>query len=155
MCHVSCVMCHVSAVTGHLSPVRYHIFFFFFQIVGAHWWRVCYQQGLPRLVVEQPRLHCTCERQENKLLVIILIASLKALYLIKTWQKYQKLFCLDSLGFSHLLKCIKEFLLDVSGIHYVNIDEICQNINLPESLCQKILHTYRTDLNIQEVFYLI
>ena len=40
-CHVSCVMCHKSHDT-------------FFFIGGASWWRVCYQRGLPHLVLEQP-----------------------------------------------------------------------------------------------------
>ena len=50
-CHVSCVMCHVSRVTCHLSHVTFISSSFFQQRVGAGWWRVCYQQGLPRLVL--------------------------------------------------------------------------------------------------------
>ena len=62
MCHVSCVMCHVSCVTCHLSHVTCHlshvkIFFFLSKKIqqsgGASRWRVCYQQGLPRLVYLQ------------------------------------------------------------------------------------------------------
>ena len=41
-CHMSCVMCH-------LLPVMFFLFFFG-QSGGASRWRVCYQQGLPRLV---------------------------------------------------------------------------------------------------------
>ena len=72
MYHVSCVTCHVSPVTCHLSPVTCHlshveIFFKFFltkkniqkkcpkkigQSGGASRWRVCYQQGLPCLVLK-------------------------------------------------------------------------------------------------------
>ena len=37
-CHVSCVTCHISHVI------------FLLQIGAASRWRVCYQQGLPRLV---------------------------------------------------------------------------------------------------------
>ena len=48
MCHVSHVMCQVSGVMCQGSCVRY-IYFFFLQI-GASLCRVCYQQGLPRLV---------------------------------------------------------------------------------------------------------
>ena len=48
MC-VSCVTCHVSRVTCHVSCVTC-IFFLFRQIFEAYRWRVCYQQGLPRLV---------------------------------------------------------------------------------------------------------
>ena len=74
MCHMSCVMFHASRVTCHLSHVTCHlshVFFFIFfftlslkkklikhyttknieQSGGAIWWRVCYQQGLTRLVI--------------------------------------------------------------------------------------------------------
>ena len=55
MCHVSCVTCHVSGVRCHVSyvkcPFLFLLFLFFYgQSVGASWWRVCYQRGLPRLV---------------------------------------------------------------------------------------------------------
>ena len=45
-CHKSCITCHVSHVMCHMACVACHIFFYF----EAYWWRVCYQQGLPRLV---------------------------------------------------------------------------------------------------------
>ena len=47
------VMSQMSSVTYQLSHVTCHIFlliFFFFNIGEASRWRVCYQQGLPRLV---------------------------------------------------------------------------------------------------------
>ena len=75
-CHVSCVTCHMSPVTCHVSPVTCHLslvtwFFFFYifllekilfyhnffyfkkngKIGGATQWRVCYQRGLPSLVL--------------------------------------------------------------------------------------------------------
>ena len=43
-CHMSC-MCQMSHVMGHMSH-----FIFFLQSDGASCQRVCYQQGLPRLV---------------------------------------------------------------------------------------------------------
>ena len=43
--HVSYVTCEVPCVTF------YFIFYFFGQSGGAMWWRVCYQQGLPHLVL--------------------------------------------------------------------------------------------------------
>ena len=43
---MSRVMCHVSHVTYHMS----HVTFFFGQSGEAHWWRVCFQRGLTRLV---------------------------------------------------------------------------------------------------------
>ena len=47
MCHVSR---HVSRVTCH------HFFIFFFGQSGeVYWWRVCYQRGLPRLVLVKTR----------------------------------------------------------------------------------------------------
>ena len=50
MCHVSCVTCHVSRVMCHMSHI-----FFFSSLIGqrgaANWWRVCYQWGLPHLVL--------------------------------------------------------------------------------------------------------
>ena len=54
MCNVSCVTCNVSRVTCHVSNVTCHFFFFFFGQSGeAYRWRVCYQRGLPRLVLFQ------------------------------------------------------------------------------------------------------
>ena len=59
MCHVSCVTCHVSPVTCHVSPVTCNFLFFIFFILkkigqsgGASCRRVCYQRGLPRLVLQ-------------------------------------------------------------------------------------------------------
>ena len=49
-CHVSHVMCHVSLVTCHMSHVT---LFFFGQSGEAYCWRVCYQRGLPRLVLDK------------------------------------------------------------------------------------------------------
>ena len=55
MCHMSGVMCQVSGVRCHVSRVRCHMsnifFIFFLQSGGASWWSVCYQRGLPRLVI--------------------------------------------------------------------------------------------------------
>ena len=58
MCHVSNVTCHVSGVTCQLSHVTcqfFFLFFFFFFFLGqsgeASQGRVCYQRGLPRLVL--------------------------------------------------------------------------------------------------------
>ena len=47
-CHVSRVTCHASGVRCHVPGVLCQIFFFF--LSGASLCRVCYQQGLPRLV---------------------------------------------------------------------------------------------------------
>ena len=47
-CHMSHIECHVSHVMCHVSHVTCH--FFFWQIAETCRWRVCYQQGLPRLV---------------------------------------------------------------------------------------------------------
>ena len=56
-CHLSCVMCQVSRarcnMSGVMSKVSHNMshFFLFLQSVGADWWRVCYQWGLPCLVL--------------------------------------------------------------------------------------------------------
>ena len=56
-CHVSRVTCHMSSVTCHMSKKNYILIFFFFsrtqigQSGGASRWRVCYQRGLPCLVL--------------------------------------------------------------------------------------------------------
>ena len=55
-CHLSCVMCHVSHVTCH--SVTCHMYFFiifFYKVYGATRWRVCYQHGVPRLVLDYTR----------------------------------------------------------------------------------------------------
>ena len=48
--HVTCNMLHV---TFHVSRVTCHVlvFFFFGKIGGASQWMVCYQRGLPHLVI--------------------------------------------------------------------------------------------------------
>ena len=51
MCPVSHVMCHVLHVLCHVS---FFLFFFFRQSGEAYQWRVCYQRGLPRLVLTDP-----------------------------------------------------------------------------------------------------
>ena len=53
MCHMSCVTCHVSHVMCHMSCVTCNFFLslFFGQAGEACRWRVCYQRGLPRLVL--------------------------------------------------------------------------------------------------------
>ena len=44
----SCLKCHVSHVTCHMSRVTCHMSQFFGE---AYRWKVCYQRGLPRLVI--------------------------------------------------------------------------------------------------------
>ena len=48
-CHASCVTCHMSRIMCHMSRVTCHMSFFF--CGEAYRWRVCYQRGLPRLVI--------------------------------------------------------------------------------------------------------
>ena len=52
-CHVSGVMCQVSSDMCQVSGVTYHVsnVIFFLQSLEASRWRVCYQQGLPHLVL--------------------------------------------------------------------------------------------------------
>ena len=54
MCHMLHVMCHILCVTCHILCVMFHNFIsnFFGQNGRASWWRVCYQQGLPRIVLK-------------------------------------------------------------------------------------------------------
>ena len=57
MCHMSRATCHTSRVRCQVSQVNCNFFsssFFFLsflQSCGASWRRVCYQRGLPRLVI--------------------------------------------------------------------------------------------------------
>ena len=58
MCHQSCVTCHMSCVTCHMSTknlkkLKKNIYTseIIGQSGGASWWMVCYQRGLPRLVL--------------------------------------------------------------------------------------------------------
>ena len=55
MCHMSGVTCHESRVRCQVSHVKTFFFFFFsfsfLQSGGASRWRVCYQLGLPQLVL--------------------------------------------------------------------------------------------------------
>ena len=60
-CHVSGVTCHVSHVTCHMSRVTCHMYFFlsffFWQGGEVYRWWVCYQWGLPRLVLAEDTEH--------------------------------------------------------------------------------------------------
>ena len=49
---MSRVMCHLFHFTCHMSCFFLKLFDFFRQNVGASLWRVCYQWGLPRLVLQ-------------------------------------------------------------------------------------------------------
>ena len=49
MCHVKGDICHVTGDMCHVTGYMGHIFFL--QSCGASRSRVCYQQGLPRLVL--------------------------------------------------------------------------------------------------------
>ena len=55
MSHIKCVTCNMSWVMcpNNLSGVTWKVSYvtFFFFSVGASLWRVCYQRGLPRLVL--------------------------------------------------------------------------------------------------------
>ena len=52
MCHMSPVSCHVLHVKYHVSHVMCHMSNFIFgESIKASGWKVCYQQGQPRLVL--------------------------------------------------------------------------------------------------------
>ena len=71
-CHMSRVTCHLSRVTCHVSHVTYQkkkfTFNFFFtlkkldKLVELVRWRVCYQRGLPRLVLVSVLLSASVKR---------------------------------------------------------------------------------------------
>ena len=50
MCDMSHVMCHMSRVSCRMSRVTYN--FFYDRDGEAYRWRVCYQRGLPCLVLD-------------------------------------------------------------------------------------------------------
>ena len=51
-CHVSHVTCHMSHVACDMSQFfNFYLIFFFGQSGEAYRWRVCYQRGLPHLVI--------------------------------------------------------------------------------------------------------
>ena len=91
---MSHVMCHVSHVTFYVSHVKCHvshvmcymsIIIFFLQSDEAYWWRVCYQRGLPRLVVMESSFDEQKKEEEigNKTIksFIISILSLASIYI--------------------------------------------------------------------------
>ena len=55
ICHMSSVICHMSHVICRVSNVMCQVSHFFGPSGGASRARVCYQQGLPRLVVTEWR----------------------------------------------------------------------------------------------------
>ena len=60
-CHKSGVRCQVSGVRCQISGVRCHMSNFFLQSAGVSQWRVCYQRGLPRLVLISLQLKMICK----------------------------------------------------------------------------------------------
>ena len=69
-CHMSGVTCHVSHVTFHLSHVRFLLFIFFGRSGEAYLWRVCYQRGLPRLVLRETATVLTLHNRSKSVLVL-------------------------------------------------------------------------------------
>ena len=52
-CQVSGVRCQASCVTWHIDIYKYiYTFFLLLSIGGTSRWRVCYQWGLPRVVID-------------------------------------------------------------------------------------------------------
>ena len=89
------VTCHMLLVTCHMSSVKCNFFLLLFRQSGdAYWWRVCYQQGLSRLVY----YHCTGANRlhvwhsSGFLNMNVFLSLLMALH--KTWKYlgYQKMF---------------------------------------------------------------
>ena len=115
MCHVSCVMyyvscimCQVSSVTCHMSGVIFSLFFG--QSGEARWWRVCYQEGLPR------RVHNVNQQTLN--LYYLLFIKLHNFKII--WVDWiLNLSCLTS----------KYFFANRSGLVYVSLSRAKPNIN--------------------------
>ena len=50
-CHMSHITCHMSHVMCQVPPDTFFFFFYIWQRGQATWWRVCYQQGWPCLVL--------------------------------------------------------------------------------------------------------
>ena len=69
------VMCHVSGVRCH---------FFFGQSGGASRWRVCYQQGLPRLISTSSLLLINLPNVHSEINIYIIFLPLPALHLPPT-----------------------------------------------------------------------
>ena len=72
--------CHMSRVTCHMS------FFSFFGLIGeAYRWRVCYQQGLPRLV-SSSLVHLLLLAKRAVICGVIFFYQ-KLLHVLSFWQK--------------------------------------------------------------------
>ena len=111
--HLSHVPCHISHVTCHMSHVTCDIFsfLFFLQIGETSRWRVCYQRGLPSLV----------------LCLLMILSSLHCFVLTQ-------LFCLHSAKVLHqngLSSHICKFLTQWKLIHSTNISLLSWIVRLP------------------------
>ena len=59
--HVTCHVWHITCRMSNFTCSVYHVtIFFFWQSIEAYWWRVCYQQGLPILVIYRMVIVKTC-----------------------------------------------------------------------------------------------
>ena len=70
---MSHITCHMSGVTCQVSHVRCN-FFFLFQIGEASRWRVCYQRGLPRLILYSRNIKTVAYVSLQTIILFLLIS---------------------------------------------------------------------------------
>ena len=110
---LSRVMCHVSGVRRHMSHVTifFSLFFLLFLQTGwAIWWRVCYQQRLPRLVYRcciKALLVFTLKIQKKKTNLVLL---LNCFPLIVHFPSYSSFMIIDTCSMHSSIRCIVAFL---------------------------------------------
>ena len=89
MCHVSCVMCHVSCVMCHVSCVMCYVSHVIYIFCLQRGWvgvlRLCYQQGLPCLV-----LRCFSYQKRFDTKYLLILACIGLFWVIKkaSWWEF-------------------------------------------------------------------
>ena len=142
MCHVSHVMCHMSRVTCH----NVHVIFFFFLLFSgqsgeAYRWRVCYQRGLPRLVLIYS-IHSHNMGSQNPSKRFYWYASVcDSMSVIPEYFKHLPTNCINFKVLKQLLWKIWTFLLNcVRYLCYARLDE---STNILVSITSATCHRYR------------
>ena len=99
-------MCHVSHVTCQVF-----LNFLFWQSGEAHWWRVCYQQGLPRLVLGKSGWNSCCVKSIEEIVMTIDFTACHHLFFaimlcFNLWLSLEEEFFTTVSHFYHYFSCL-------------------------------------------------
>ena len=126
MSHITCLMSHV---LYHMSHVTF--FFSFLESGSVSWWRVCYQRGLPRLVLPSATLPPAVLCQLPAALPLAPVSSL----VVDVKKQVQ-----HSPHTKSGVRCCQLFFL-LYSIQYSEVFLFQQLLYSTEGSCQQLLHS--------------